>query len=77
MSDQGPREHDPNVKVWESIYEAEAESLGFMLKRGKVRGSTWGSQPGFWLFSDEAPRALDGDGSAPSPLSYFTLGVLF
>ncbi|MFQ5860392.1 MAG: hypothetical protein ACE5IG_02430 [Dehalococcoidia bacterium] len=64
-----PRGLDPNITSYEVTYELEAESLGFMLKRGTGRG--------FTLFSDEPPEALGGDGSAPQPLYYFTMGLMF
>ena len=58
----------------EVVLDFEAESLGFMLKRGT--GSLPGSRQ-FTVFCDEPPELLGGDDSAPPPLYYFTIGALF
>ena len=47
---------------------AEAESLDRMRKRGRVQG--------FELYCDESER-VGGEGTAPSPLGYFTAAVGF
>ncbi len=50
------------------VIEADAESIECLRKEGHVRG--------FTVFRDEQQRA-GGDNSAPSPMGYFVLSVVF
>lgn len=54
-------------------YEVDAETLGRLLKRGRVGREESGY---FSLFCDEG-QALGGDNSAPTPLMYFTAALSF
>lgn len=58
----------------EVVFEVDAESLGFMLKRGS--GALKGQRQ-ITVFCDEPADLMGGDDFAPPPLYYFTIGVLF
>ena len=63
-----PAALDPNVTYRENLIEADVESLERMRKVARVQG--------FEVFCDEGER-VGGEGTAPSPLGYFTAAVGF
>lgn len=50
------------------VIECEADDLGNMLRRAKVRGH--------FIYCDE-PETIGGLSSAPAPLHYFAASILF
>ena len=50
------------------VIECEADDLGNMLRRAKVRG--------FEIMCDE-PESIGGSSTAPAPLHYFAASILF
>jgi hypothetical protein len=63
-----PAALDPNVTYRENLIEAEVESLERMRKVARVQG--------FEVSCDEGER-VGGEGTAPTPLGYFTAAVGF
>ena len=63
-----PAALDPNVTYRENLIEAEVESLERMRKVARVQG--------FEVYCDEGER-VGGEGTAPTPLGYFTAAVGF
>ncbi len=59
---------DPTVTYRENRIEADCETLDGMRKVGHVGG--------FEIFCDESVR-VGGEGTAPSPLGYFTAAIGF
>jgi hypothetical protein len=63
--------------VYEVTFEAEARGLEGMRKVAVTRVTRpGGPAEAYTLVSDEGPH-LGGEGSAPTPLTYFVAGVAF
>ena len=59
---------DPTLTYRENLIEAECETLERQRKVAHVQG--------FEVYCDESER-VGGEGTAPSPLGYFTAGIGF
>ncbi len=67
----------PGPGAYEVTFEAEAHALEGMRKLAVVRvRRTGGAAEAYTLVCDEGAH-LGGEGSAPTPLTYFVAGVAF